>query len=164
MACRGVHFALTVEQELLLLSKASDEEILELIQEDIEAKWDEEFLQETDKAWDGIHRCLTDGTLSFDSGSYPLNKVILGGQLLYKGDDYIVSYVPTNEVHDIAKAISQIDENQFRERFFQINFDDFGLKLIEENFEYHWEWFDSLKEFYQKASETNRAVIFTVDQ
>lgn len=168
MACRGVHFALTPEQELKLKSANGDEEVLELIQEEIEADWDEEFLQETDKAWDGIHRCLTDGTLNYESGFYPLNKVILGGQQLYQDDDYIVSYVSTNEVHDIARAIKTVEKDWFRERFFQIDSEDYygeqDWEFTEEDFEYHWNYLESLKEFFQKASSNNRAVIFTVDQ
>ena len=31
--------------------------------EEIEDRWDRDWLVETDKAWDAIHRCLTGGTL-----------------------------------------------------------------------------------------------------
>ena len=37
--------------------------MLDIVQEEIEEPWDEEWLLEMDKAWDAIHRCLTDGRL-----------------------------------------------------------------------------------------------------
>jgi hypothetical protein len=64
----GVHFAITSEQERSLL--AADDEgdrdaVAELLEE-IEEFWDDDALKvDTDKAWDAIHRCLTDGTLDF---------------------------------------------------------------------------------------------------
>jgi hypothetical protein len=63
MACRGVFFALTSAQKEHLLALDSDGKRLEYIQEGIEVPWDETHLMQTDKAWDAIHRCLTDGTL-----------------------------------------------------------------------------------------------------
>lgn len=168
MAGRGVHFALTEEQEKQVLLIQSNKELLNFIQEEIEEEWNEEFLQETDKAWDGIHRCLTDGTLNFESGLYSLNKVIMGGKQLYDEEDYIVSYVSGSEIHDIAKTIKTLEEDWFRERFFQIDNKDYhggqDWNFTEEDFEHHWEHLKSLKEFFQTASNNNRAVIFTVDQ
>jgi hypothetical protein len=83
MACRGVHFALSAgEQQRLLAAAGDDDAVLSVILEDIEQRWDNDWLQETDKAWDAIHRCLTDGTLSFESIS-PFHKCILGGRQLY---------------------------------------------------------------------------------
>ena len=57
MACRGVHFALTVEErEQLLALVETQGDVIGFIQEDIEEQWDTEWLCETDKAWDAIHR------------------------------------------------------------------------------------------------------------
>jgi hypothetical protein len=36
--------------------------------------------------------------------------------------------------------------------------------LTEQDFEYTWEWFVGLREFWQRAAAENRAVLFTVDQ
>jgi len=54
----------------------SDEKRLDYIQEKIERPWDQEPLLETDKAWDAIHRCLTDGSLEVVRSSSPLGKLI----------------------------------------------------------------------------------------
>src|SRR5215470_7370445 len=105
MACRGVYFALTDEDAKRVLAAAGDDDaLIELIQEDIEARWDTNWLAETDKAWDAIHRCLTDGRLSFES-STPRHMCVLGGRQLYEGDDYIISFVAPDQVKEVAAAI-----------------------------------------------------------
>ena len=94
MAGRGVLFTITDTdvQQLLSARQATDadDEVMAVVEE-IEERWDENWLYETDKAWDAIHRCLTDGQLEYENGEYPLNHCILGGTQLYAGDDYIIS-------------------------------------------------------------------------
>ena len=58
MACRGVLFALTDEEVARLRGAKSDDEVLGIVQDEIEQRWDQEHLEECDKAWDAIHRCL----------------------------------------------------------------------------------------------------------
>ena len=96
MGCLGVHFALTNEQRDKLLSFDSDEARIDYVREDIEEAWEDEFVQETDKAWDAIHRCLTEHRpnverLDPDAGTYPLNMCILGGKKLFEDENsYII--------------------------------------------------------------------------
>jgi hypothetical protein len=72
MGVRGVHFALTAEESSRLMETPymDDEKIMAFVQE-IESRWDREWLQETDKAWDAIHRCLTDGKLEYGDTPIP---------------------------------------------------------------------------------------------
>jgi len=163
MGCRGVHFAIDDSTAARLLQAGSDEERMYVVQE-IEERWDEEYLYQTDKAWDAIHRCLTDGKLSFAGGSYPLNRCILGGRSLYEGDDYILVLISPEEVRHLSESLPMIDRSEFHRRYFQIDPKDYGLPLSEEDFEYTWDWFDGLAAFFQMASAKGRAVIFTVDQ
>ena len=164
MGCRGVHFALTDGDEQRLLSAAGDDDaLLDLIQEEIEERGDKEWLQETDKAWDAIHRCLTDGTLSFAPKS-ARHKCILGGRRMYSGDDYIISYLTADEVREVAEAIAPITETALRERYFKIDESDYDEPVSEEDCGYTWDWFEPLKTFFAKAAAANRAVVFTVDQ
>ena len=86
MSCLGVHFALTEKQLQLLTEASGDEELRAVIEGIEEEEWDESYTQETDKAWDAIHRCLSDGSLNPGAGSYPLNRTILGGSHLYQGE------------------------------------------------------------------------------
>jgi hypothetical protein len=162
MSYRGVLFALTDDQARRFLAAASDEELRELVQE-IEEAWDEEHLVETDKAWDAIHRCLSDGSIEFAGGAYPLNRCILGGKQLYQGDEYIISFVPADEVPDVARALGGVTESWFRERFSLLRDTDFPHKYLEGEFEMAWDYLGFVRAFYEKAAEDKRSVIFTVD-
>jgi hypothetical protein len=73
MSCLGVHFAIGAAKAERLILAANDAEILLIVQDEIEARLDDEWLYQTDKAWDAIHRCLTDGRLTLGNGEYPLN-------------------------------------------------------------------------------------------
>lgn len=164
MACRGVHFALTADEEQRLLAAVGDDDaVVELIQEEIEERWDADWLQETDKAWDAIHRCLTDGSLSFDATN-ARHKCILGGRQLYSGADYIISYLAADEVREVADAIGPFGEAELRERYFKIDEDDYGVPVSDQDFEYTWGWFEPLKAFFAKAADAGRSVVFSVDQ
>src|SRR5262245_43767166 len=107
MSARGVHFAVTATQEKALLAAKSDRKVMALVEE-IEEAWEEPFVCETDAAWDAIHRCLTDGTLLYVSGKYPLNHCVCGGRQLFRGRDYTVAYVSARQVKDVAKALPKI--------------------------------------------------------
>jgi len=164
MACRGVFFALTDEDAKRVLATAGDDDaLIELIQEDIEERWDTDWLAETDKAWDAMHRCLTDGRLSFKSTT-PRGMCVLGGRQLHKGSDYIVSLVTPDQVKQVAAAIADIDEAWVRERYFAIPASDYGCPLTEEDCGYTWSSFEGVRALYQKAAASGRAMLFTVDQ
>lgn len=70
MACRGVYFALSDDDARRLKDIDGDASVLKFIQEELESRWDEEWLQETDKAWDAIHRCLTSITKEWFRARY----------------------------------------------------------------------------------------------
>jgi hypothetical protein len=162
MSARGVHFAITPEQEQALLAARSDRKVMALVEE-IEDGWEEPFVCETDKAWEAIHRCLTDGTLLYVSGEYPLNHCICGGrQLLQDEEDYTVSYVSAPQVKDVAAALAGITEEWLRQRYDKLDPAEYPC-MDDEDFDYVWEWFSDLCAFYQRAAAAGRAVIFSVD-
>lgn len=166
MACRGVLFALTDNQadRLLAASEQGDDQVKE-IYEELDALWGTENLQETDKAWDSIHRCLSDGTTLLDGGTYPLNRTILGGRQLYLGDDYIVAFVTKYEVKVVATALKAVTKPWMRERFFQLIHTDYPKEYVDDEvFEYTWEYSEATRDFYRHAAKADRAVVFTVDQ
>ena len=123
-----------------------------------------EFAAESDKAWDAIHRLLTDGEMSWNGGTFPLNHTILGGQLLYSEDDYIISLKDARQVREIAKALSEFKEESFRKLYFTDRPDSVEFQRNEQDFHYTWEWFQEVRRLFMKASDEGRAVIFTVDQ
>lgn len=161
MACRGVHFALTPEEAARLDAARDDDELMAMI-EAVEDRWDRDWLVETDKAWDAIHRCLTGGTLEY--GPTPLHGCILGEASRYEGEDYIVNLLGPAEVKGVAAAIRDIDEARMRRDYFAIDPEDYDSAISEEDFAYTWENFRDLQEFFEKAARHDRAVVFTVDQ
>jgi hypothetical protein len=161
MVCRGVHFGLTPEEGTRLLDETHNNEELLAAVNAIEERWDKKWLQETDKAWDAIHRCLTDGNLHY--GESPLHLCILGEDNLYEGKGYIVNALLPEEVQLAAEAIRGVNRAWMLRKYWQINPKDYGSPLSEEDFGYTWAWFKPLKRFFQKAARHGRYVVFTVD-
>ncbi|GGN36389.1 hypothetical protein FHR83_006364 [Actinoplanes campanulatus] len=152
----GVHFAITADQEKALLDADGDDDAVGELLGDIEENWDDDQLKvDTDKAWDEIHRCLTDGSLDPDAGDYPLSHAILGGHGMH--DDYYVVYVDAAQVRDVAAALRDIDRAGLRQRF------DTLLPASERDYDFELLWTDfaDVVNFYQRAAAAGRAVLFT---
>src|SRR4029077_776609 len=113
--------------------------------------------------WDAIHRTLTDGKIGWDNGTFPLSHVILGGEVIYELDDYIMSLKTPGEVKTIADALRSISEDEFRRRYFGIDPADYPFSLAEE-YEYTWSWFQRVRDLYYRAAEAGRYVLFTASQ
>jgi hypothetical protein len=140
----------------LTTTKDTVAEILEEVEET--DFYTDDLRVETDKAWDVIHRCLSDGTREPGGGEYPLSHAILGGRHMH--DDYYVCYVTTAEVQDVAVASRGIDEATLYRRYDQIN-DDYQQSGDEEDFRCAWENFADLRDFYNRAAAAARSVFFT---
>jgi hypothetical protein len=166
MACRGLFFALGSPEKEGLLALSGDNERLEYLQEKIEASWDEAHLLQTDKAWDAIHRCLTDGTLTVRRSSNPLAKLILGGiQLHSDTQTYIINLIESSELSEISIALKEVTKEWLKKRYDQLGTTDYPQELISElDWEYTWDWFSGIPEFVGRAIKEGRSIIFTVDQ
>jgi hypothetical protein len=163
MSARGVHFAVTPIRARALLAAKSDRKLMGLI-EQIEEAWEEPFVVESDKARDAIHRCLTDGSLLYVSGEYPLNHCICGGRQLYRGRDYTVSFVSARQVEDVAGALARVTNGWLRKRYFALDPEEYNeVEIGEEDYGYTWENFLAVRRFYKTAARAGRAVIFTAD-
>jgi hypothetical protein len=170
MACRGVFFALTKEEEAKLLSAPDSDVVVEIITEEIGERWDREWLVEMDKSWDAVHRCLGDGSLRTSQPSLT-SKAVLGGRQLSSRDDWIVSYLTADEVKQVAAALAAVDQPEFRRRYFGmkkkflwIDRTDYDAPIGEEDFEYSWSNFEEMRVFFSKVAAAHRAVVFSVDQ
>ena len=167
MSCLGVLFSLDQETVSKLRSFISDDDRLDYLQQDIEDvfmnNYPERFA-ELDKSWDALHRSLTDGKLSWANGDFPLNHVIIGGENLYKKDDYIMSLKTPQQVVLIAEAIKSIDIDMLRVGYERIDSESYGMELTNEDFEYTWTWFNDSIVFWEKAANEKRYVLFTADQ
>ena len=168
MSCLGVHFAIDDLEEKKILSFKDNDSILAYLQEKLEENYfknhSDTFMAESDKAWDAIHRCLTDGEFNYSNGKYPLSHCIMGGKQLYTGDEYIISYKSKSEVQDISQALNNIDESSLKEKYWRINPKTYPVPLSKEDLEYTAEYFQNVKRLYKFAAESSRAVIFTADQ
>lgn len=162
MACRGVHFAIDASQAARLLGAEDDDELVALVTEEMEEEWELAF--ETDKAWDALHRCLSDGTLEPDGGTPPLNRVFFGGRILNEDDDYFVVLATPDEVREIAQALAAIGPDWIAERYDTLAFPDYQAVKSEEDRHYTLAAFEGLPAFYARAAREGRHVIFTVDQ
>jgi hypothetical protein len=163
MSCLGVHFALSDEKVERLLSARSNGEVLSIVKEEIETDWDEEWLQEAGKAWDAIHRCLTDGSLVVKDAS-PLSKCILGGRQLYQADNYVISFLNPAETCEVFHAIKDINREWLEGKYFALEDTTSDYSVDEADFEISWSYFEELKHFFQKTAQHGRAVIFAADQ
>jgi Domain of unknown function (DUF1877) len=167
MSCLGVHFALPQNEIDKLRAFPDDTSRLDYLKEEIEESYftdHPELVVESDKAWDAMHRVLTGGELTWNEIDYPLSHVILGGADLYSEPDYIMSLKTPKQVQDIATALPSMLEPEFRERYFAIDAESYGLPLSEEDFLYTWEYFQAVREFFLRISGQNHYVLFTADQ
>jgi len=171
MACRGVYFALVEEDLRKLRALNGDEAVLSFVQGEIEERWDVEWLQEVDKAWDAIHRCLGDGSLRCKQPA-PLAKFVLCGERLYQKSDYIISLLQPSEVEEVHAASRTVTKEWFRKRYFELgkksfwkfSIDSYAGPINEDDLEYSWSYFEQARELFGKATAGRRAMIFTVDQ
>jgi len=167
VACRGVHFALKEDEVVALRSILDERDRVSYLAEVIEENYFANhpgLVAESDKAWDAIHRVLADGELTWDGGEYPLNHVVLAGELLCTGDDYIMSLKTPQQVRDITAALPGITETGFRERYFAIDPASYGMDISEDDFCYTWEWLQPVRDLYARAAVEGRYVLFTADQ
>ena len=167
MSFLGVHFAIEEPEVQKLKSLRNDRERLTYVQDELEEHYlgsDREHAAETDKAWDAIHRALTDGNLTHHDSKYPYGHVILGGESLYSEDDYIMSLKTPAQVHEVLGVLQSITQEQFRLLYFSIPQENYGRPLTEEDFEYSWSYLKNLLPFWKLASAEGRYVLFTADQ
>ena len=161
MGCLGVHFSFPADQGGQLWD---GDEAAHAFVEELEDQWDTYFLQQTDKAWDPIHRCLADGTLAWAGGDWPLNGAVLGGEPMYLGSDYIIMFLDDQDVAEIADALDEVTQPWFRIRFFALPGHGYQGSTDEASFDYTWHWFELMRAFFRKTADEGRHLVFTADQ
>jgi Domain of unknown function (DUF1877) len=161
MSCLGVHFSFPAAQGGGLWD--GDEAARAFVAE-LEERWDTYYLQETDKAWDAIHRCLSDGTLKWSAGDWPLCGAILGGEHMYLGSDFIICFIDDEDITEIAGALDEVTQPWFRERYFGLAARGYEGPVSEPDFDYTWHWFELMRAFFRKTADEGRHMVFTADQ
>jgi hypothetical protein len=168
MASRGVHFALTNAERDHILGLETDEEKIDYLQGTIERAWDHKNLQESDKAWLLIHRCLTDDPDAEDSfepeaGTLPLKLLVLGGrQVLEDESEYLFRLIESSQLAELVHALETVDEQTFKAKFDTYCSND-AKRFGPPAFGYAWEYFQYLRDFVKRINGTGRSILFTVD-
>jgi hypothetical protein len=165
MSSRGVHFALSADQEARLLAAVGDDDGVMAVVDGIEEEWVAGHVMESDKAWDGMHRCFCDGKLLYEGGSYPLNHLVCGGRQLLQEDDAqgTVAYVTAAQVVDVAREAALVSRDDLLARYKKIKQRGYQFRLGDEDFGYVWENFVDVRAFFASAAAAGRAVVFSVD-
>ena len=121
-----------------------------------------------DKAWDAIHRALTNGKLEYGGKNPPGCWVILGGEVLRGSqegeEDYIVTCKSPNQVKQVFQFLAALTRKKFRKLYFAIDPEEYGFELSEEDFEYTWYYLSDSIPFWKNAAEQGLWVLFDVDQ
>ena len=167
MACLGVHFAITDDELETLESFASDEERLDYLKEELEETYFGEhldYLAESDKSWDAMHRALSDGELSYTSGPEPLRFAVIGGIPLYSKGDYIISLKTPLMVGAVAQALAGITYEDFQKRYEAIDGEKYGFPKSREDMDYTWSYLSAVRDLFIRAEKEERCIIFTADQ
>lgn len=174
MSCLGTHFAVTADvaarlNQNLPHTNADVLDFIEYLENQYAALRSEGWVKSTEKAWDGIHRSLTDGKL--ETGSTPAHWCILGAdeRLWVRREDgeleWIVNFLEPKQVRQVADAIRGIERTELRLGYDRIDPDSFyRLCMSEDDFDYTWDNFQRLRAFFERAAEAGRWVVFRVDQ
>jgi hypothetical protein len=164
MSCLGVHFVLSDADVATLLDLETDEARLTYVRDVLEEReLGGPGAAQSDKAWDAMHRALGDGELTLEGGDYPLSYVVLGGESLYESEDFLMTLKTPAEVRDIARALRELSEQDFRQRYDRLG-PDYDGEVGDEDFAYTWEWLQGVRELYIRAAEQGQSVLFTADQ
>ena len=163
MVGRGYHIALGREHAKRLFGLKGDQDILKFLEElkgSAEMKRSGRLL-DSGTAWDALHRCLTEGELDPVAGEFPLNHAVLGGKQLCQGGDHTAVLVRPDMTRFVADALAEVDEADFRKKFFALNRDNYKLPLGEKEFTQHWIVLQDLQVFFEAAADNLEAVVFT---
>ncbi len=158
---RAVAYALTDKQLAKLDDLVGDDDAVLDFVNDLEEVWDTKNLVEFDKAWDAMHRCLTDGELLYENGEFPLSYCVLGGERAYMKDDWSIIFKSCEQVQAISKALEGITKGWFEKRYKTIK--GYAAEWGPDDFEYTWANLIDVRAFYVKAAAAGRSVLFTVD-
>jgi hypothetical protein len=159
----GVHFALGKRDLARVLAVEAPEALVELITEELEERYlaSGRWAFQSDKAWDGLHRCLTDGRLLYATGPFPRAYAVLGGEPLDAGDDFTACLARPPQVAAASAALATLDESWLRARYDRLP-RTYGARS-DEDFAYLWTNFVGSRRFLARAARAGRATLFTTD-
>ena len=163
MPGNGVFFALGPADNQRLLALAEPRARVVWVANEIEERWDREWLLEAGDLWFPAHYCLSGATEFPPAGAPPEAKVVFGGTALGVHGTYTIDYKDPELVRSIASALGKMRDDAVWARAGLVERDVWsGAKGGEVQSDIvHLT--HAVKDFYRKAADAARAVIFTVD-
>ncbi len=160
----GVLFALDNAEERHLLAIPEARSRAAWVANVIEERWDEEWLCELGEMWFPVHFCLHGSGAAPVKGSSAEAKAVLGGLPVGVPNLYSMDYKDQELVRHIASALSRIRDDAIWARAGLVERKDYNgprpgnlqVAVVDE--------IHALAEFYKRAAESSRAVIFTVNE
>ena len=163
MPGRGVLFALERGDEQHLLALPDARARVAWTANELEERWDTDWLIAVDKQWFPVHFCLN-GSAEFPlSGAPPEAKVIFGGRPLGVPSLYSIDYKDAEMVRLIAQALGLMREDAVWARAGLIERKEYDGPKGSNIQVGVVEAIQGLAAFYRRAADVARAVIFTVD-
>lgn len=163
MAGSGVLFALDPGDERIMLGILEPRARAAWVANTIEERWDAAWLHAVETMWFPLHYCLH-GASTYPIESSPAEaKAIFGGVPLGVPKVYSIDYKDADLVRRIASALSRMRDDAIWARAGLVDRKDYGgprhdglqAAVVDE--------VHTLAEFYRKASDASRSVIFTLD-
>lgn len=131
---------------------------------EINPSGDKYYSIEIDKSWDGLKFLLSKIETN---NSNELSKLVSSEQEIegieeLVSDMYEVNFLTEEQVKRLSTALSKVTESEIKENF-DFNLmnenDIYGNPFTEKSFLYFAEYFEKVKQFYQIATNENKAVI-----
>lgn len=163
MAGSGVFFALRTDEQTRLLAIAEPRARAAFVANGVEEAWDEEWLHACQDVWFALHFCLHGSSAFPEPGSPPEARAVFGGVPLGVPKLYSIDYKDPELVRQISSALGRMKDDAVWARAGLVERKDFtglrdqGLQLAVVD-EIH-----AITDFYRKAADAGRSVIFTVD-
>ncbi len=155
------------DENLKELIKVDAEDLVEKVEEIIEALSDRSMHYDLDKLWDGLHFLLTGKTAGEPIEGDPLSEAIVG-VTNFNEDDFI-SYIKSSEVEKILNCLKAVDVEKLRSNF---SIQDFNKNEVypniwkddekEELFDRIIEELNGLIKFYERAIEMKQNVVISI--
>jgi hypothetical protein len=122
---------------------------------------------EMNHTWEEIHRCLTDDLsddLDFESGDYPLQLAIHGGEWLLSGQR-TATLILADQVAELVLALRALDQPWFYRKLLWLKEEAPPYQAVDITDQYVgcvWDDFRALRDFYEQAAAAGLSVLCTI--
>ncbi len=163
MPGKGVLFALEATDERHMLALTDEQARAAFVANSVEERWDTAWLHAMEGLWHPVHFCLHGSSGMPLDGASAESKAIFGGVSFGIPNRYRIDYKDAELVRRIASALSRMRDDALWARAGLVERKDYQgprqgdikVAVVDE--------IHALVEFYRRANEARRAVIFTVD-